>query len=56
MKPSRTHLVPAVVTPSKQSDPPEDPVGELQTKSERVIPVEPEEIAAVAKESELWLN
>ena len=42
---SRTKLIPAIVTSSKDFDYPKDPVGELQKRVERVIPVDADQIA-----------
>ncbi len=42
---SRTRLVPAIVTSSKEYSYPQDAVAELQSKLERVIPVEADQIA-----------
>jgi len=42
---SRTRLVPAIVTSSKNLSYPDDPVGELQRKVERTIPVDADSIA-----------
>ena len=42
---SRTRLVPAIVTSSKDFSYPDDPIGDLQKKVERMIPVDADSIA-----------
>lgn len=42
---SRTRIVPAIVTSSKDFTYPDDPIGELQNKIERMIPVDADSIA-----------
>jgi len=42
---SRTRLVPAIVTSSKNFSYPDDPIGDLQKKVERMIPVDADRIA-----------